>query len=485
MSKVAKFNAFEDEKPREECGVFGIYRNDDEIDSVVEVCSGLYSLQHRGQLSAGICVNDNGNFKCLKNSGVISEAFRSNALEELPNGKIAVGHVKHSVRKFEETELISGQPLLMRYKYGSLAIAHNGDITNKAKLYEELQESGSIFQSNSNAELISYIIAGERIEADSIEEAVLRTMDKLEGAYSMVIVSPSKLIAVRDPHGFRPLCLGKMKNSYMVSSESCAFDSLGAEFVRDIKPGEVLVIDESGVHSYTEHCGGRTSMCIFEQIYVARPDSVLDNQSVHLFRMNVGKVLAEKYPVEADIVCGIPDSGVSCAIGYAAASGIPYGIAIIKNKYLGRTLSMDSDSMRKRTLEIKINVLKPTVCGKRVVIIDDSIVRGGTMSHIVELLKKAGAREVHVRVASPPFKNSCYYGTSLPEREKLISNRMTADELREKMGADSLEYISVEDLIGCADSSDVDFCCACFSGDYPIGKPEEEFFDKYSRKIQR
>ena len=482
MSKVAEFNALNDEKPREECGVFGIYRNDD-IDAVVEVCSGLYSLQHRGQLSAGICVNDNGNFKCLKNSGVISEAFRSNALEELPNGKIAVGHVKHSVRKFEETELISGQPLLMRYKYGSLAIAHNGDITNKAKLYEKLKESGSIFQSNSNAELISYIIAGERIEADTIEEAVLRTMDKLEGAYSMVIVSPSKLIAVRDPHGFRPLCLGKMKNSYMVSSESCAFDSLGAEFVRDIKPGEVVVIDESGVHSYTEHCGGRTSMCIFEQIYVARPDSVLDNQSVHLFRMNVGKVLAEKYPVEADIVCGIPDSGVSCAIGYAAASGIPYGIAIIKNKYLGRTLSMDSDSLRKRTLEIKINVLKPTVCGKRVVIIDDSIVRGGTMAHIVELLKKAGAKEVHVRVASPPFKNSCYYGTSLPESEKLVANRMTTDELRQKIGADSLEYISVEDLLGCADSSDVNFCCACFSGDYPIGKPEE-FFDKYSTKIK-
>ncbi|MBQ2443817.1 MAG: amidophosphoribosyltransferase [Clostridia bacterium] len=482
MSKVAEFNALNDEKPREECGVFGIYRNDD-IDAVVEVCSGLYSLQHRGQLSAGICVNDNGNFKCLKNSGVISEAFRSNALEELPNGKIAVGHVKHSVRKFEETELISGQPLLMRYKYGSLAIAHNGDITNKAKLYEKLKESGSIFQSNSNAELISYIIAGERIEADTIEEAVLRTMDKLEGAYSMVIVSPSKLIAVRDPHGFRPLCLGKMKNSYMVSSESCAFDSLGAEFVRDIKPGEVLVIDESGVHSYTEHCGGKTSMCIFEHIYVARPDSVLDNQSVHMFRMNVGKVLAEKYPVEADIVCGIPDSGVSCAIGYAAASGIPYGIAIIKNKYLGRTLSMDSDSLRKRTLEIKINVLKPTVCGKRVVIIDDSIVRGGTMAHIVELLKKAGAKEVHVRVASPPFKNSCYYGTSLPESEKLVANRMTTDELRQKIGADSLEYISVEDLLGCADSSDVNFCCACFSGDYPIGKPEE-FFDKYSTKIK-
>ena len=482
MSKVAEFNALNDEKPREECGVFGIYRNDD-IDAVVEVCSGLYSLQHRGQLSAGICVNDNGNFKCLKNSGVISEAFRSNALEELPNGKIAVGHVKHSVRKFEETELISGQPLLMRYKYGSLAIAHNGDITNKAKLYEKLKESGSIFQSNSNAELISYIIAGERIEADTIEEAVLRTMDKLEGAYSMVIVSPSKLIAVRDPHGFRPLCLGKMKNSYMVSSESCAFDSLGAEFVRDIKPGEVLVIDESGVHSYTEHCGGKTSMCIFEHIYVARPDSVLDNQSVHMFRMNVGKVLAEKYPVEADIVCGIPDSGVSCAIGYAAASGIPYGIAIIKNKYLGRTLSMDSDSLRKRTLEIKINVLKPTVCGKRVVIIDDSIVRGGTMAHIVELLKKAGAKEVHVRVASPPFKNSCYYGTSLPESEKLVANRMTTDELRQKIGADSLEYISVEDLLGCADSLDVNFCCACFSGDYPIGQPEE-FFDKYSTKIK-
>lgn len=485
MSEIINDILLMDEKPQDECGVFGIYKNDEEINTIAEVYSGLYALQHRGQKSAGICVNDNGNFKCCKNNGLVSEAFSPDSLEELPNGKIAIGHVRHSGYKSDKLDFAAVQPLLMRYIKGSLAIAHNGAITNKAELHKELEEGGAIFQSNSNAELIAYVIASRRLQTFSIEEAVLKAMYMIEGAYSIVMISPSKLIAVRDPNGFRPLCLGKMKNSYIVSSESCAFDSLGAEFIRDVKPGEMVVIDEDGVHSYTDHCGQKTSACIFEQVYVSRPDSVLDNLCVHNFRMNVGATLAKKYPVEADVVCGVPDSGVSCAIGYANASGIPYGVAIIKNKYLGRTLSMDKNNLKKRTFEIKINVLKTAVEGKRVVIIDDSIVRGGTIAHIVDILKKAGAKEVHVRVASPQFKAPCYYGTSLPSKEDLISIKMTSEELCNKIGADSLEFISGDDLLACAKDSNVEFCTACFTGEYPTEIPEVEFVDKFSMKIRK
>ncbi|MEE0858348.1 MAG: amidophosphoribosyltransferase [Acutalibacteraceae bacterium] len=489
---INEMNFYNDEKPHEECGVFGIYKNDDDINTVAEVYSGLYALQHRGQHSAGICVNDNGKFKCYKNNGVVSEALDVSTVNELPNGKIAIGHVRHSfysndnrnARNHDKHDIASVQPLLMRYINGSLAIAHNGAITNIAELHKELEEGGAIFQSNSNAELIAYVIASRRLQTSSIEDAVLKAMDMVEGAYSIVMTSPSKLIAVRDPHGFRPLCLGKIKNSYLVSSESCAFDSLGAEFIRDIQPGEMVVIDEEGLHSYTEHCGQKTSMCIFEQIYVSRPDSVIDNQCVHNFRMNVGATLAKKYPVEADVVCGVPDSGVSCAIGYANASGIPYGVAIIKNKYLGRTLAMsDSNNLKQRTLEIKINVLKPTVDGKRVVIIDDSVVRGGTIAHIVELLKKAGAKEVHVRVASPQFRETCYYGTNLPAKEEFVSYTAESNQICEKIGADSLEFIQIEDLLNCANDSKVDFCTACFTGNYPTEVPAEKFVDKFSKKL--
>jgi len=314
----------------------------------------------------------------------------------------------------------------------------------------------------------------------------LSAMDMLEGSYSMVMISPTRLIAVRDPQGFRPLCIGKIKNSYLVSSESCAFDSLGAEFVRDVKPGEMVVIDKNGLHSYTDRCGEETSMCIFEPIYISSPDSVLNGQCVHNFRMDVGAALAKEYPVDADVVCGVPDSGVSCAIGYANASGIPYGVAIIKNKYLGRTLSMSgSERLKERTLEIKINVLKPTVEGKKVVIIDDSIVRGGTIAHIVDLLKKAGAKEVHVRVASPQFCETCYYGTSLPAKEQLISHRLSKEQLCEEINADSLEFVKLEDLLACAKDTSIDFCTACFNGEFPTKVPAEKFEDKFSKKIKK
>lgn len=473
-------------KPQDECGVFGIYKNDDDINTVAEVYSGLLALQHRGQQSAGICVNDNGTFKCFKNNGLVSEALTVEGLDELPNGKIAIGHVRHSIYTRDKHDFAAVQPLLMRYINGSLAIAHNGAITNRAEIHKLLEQGGAIFQSNSNAELIAYVIASNRLQTFSIEEAVLKSMDMLEGAYSMVIISPSKLIAVRDPNGFRPLCIGKMKNSYIVSSESCAFDSLGADFVRDVQAGEMVVIDENGLHSYTEHCSDKTSMCIFEPIYISRPDSVIDHQCVHNFRMNVGAALAKAYPVEADVVCGVPDSGVSCAIGYANATGIPYGVAIIKNKYIGRTLSMEgSNNLKKRTLEIKINVLKPTVEDKRVVIIDDSIVRGGTMAHIVDLLKKAGAKEVHVRVASPEFHETCYYGTSLPAKDQLISHKLSKQQLCEKINADSLEFISLQDLKSCATDNSVNFCTACFDGNFPTEVPTEQFEDKFSKKIKK
>lgn len=490
MKNVISNLLAEDEKPMDECGVFGVYKNDDDINTVAEVYSGLYALQHRGQKGAGICVNDNGTFTCFKDGGTVSEALSLDELEKLPNGKIAIGHIRHSIQEDEsdfytnKNDIFSIQPLVIRYAKGSLAIAHNGCITNKSQLHKKLSEGGAIFQSNnSNAELIAYLVASNRWQSNTIEEAVIKTMNELKGAFSIVMVSPSKLMAMRDRNGFRPLCLGKINNNYFVSSESCAFDSLGVEFVRDVKPGELIVIDNDGLHSYMAEQAEKTSMCIFEQIYISRPDSVIDNQSVHNFRMNVGAVLAEKYPVEADVVCGVPDSGVSCAIGYANASKIPYGIAIIKNKYLGRTLSMTNNSVRKRTLEIKINVLKPTVEGKRVVIIDDSIVRGGTMAHIVDLLRKAGAKEVHARIASPQFREDCHYGTGLPPKEQYISNIFDKQLLCEKIGADSLEFISSQDLLSCADTAKIGYCTGCFTGEYPAEITTEKFFDKYSQKF--
>lgn len=478
---------FGDVKPMDECGVFGVYINDNDINSIDEVYSGLFALQHRGQKSAGICVNDNGKFKCCKNSGLVSEAFSHSELDELSNGQIAIGHVRHSTSQNEDNinTIASIQPLVIKYAKGSLAVAHNGAITNKAQLHKELTEGGAIFQSNSNAELIAYLVASNRWKSNTIEDAVIKTMNSLKGAFSILIVSPSKLIAVRDKNGFRPLCIGKMKDSYFVSSESCAFDSLGVTFVRDVKPGEMIVIDKDGLHSYLAEQTNNTSTCIFEQIYISRPDSVIDNQCVHNFRMNVGAVLAKKFPVDADVVCGVPDSGISCAIGYANESKIPYGVAIIKNKYLGRTLSIKSKEMRKHTLEIKINVLKPTVEGKRVIIIDDSIVRGGTIAHIVDLLKKAGAKEVHVRIASPQFKEVCYYGTDLPKKEEFALNRMSKIELCEKIGANSLEFIPVEDLLSCADNANTGYCTACFTGNYPADITTEEFVDKFSQKLKK
>lgn len=421
MIKANHFDMPFSESPQEECGVFGIYKNDEELNVTEETYKALYTLQHRGQESAGIAVNDGGEFRCAKDLGIVPEALPEKAVRSLGNGKIAIGHVCYCAS--DTIVRAAAQPLVMRYIKGSLAIAHNGAITNLSELHETLEQGGAIFQSNSNAELIAYVVASQRVVTASIEDAVLSAVKLLKGAFSMVLSSPSKLIGVRDPNGFRPLCIGKIGESYVLSSESCAFESLGAQFIRDVLPGEVVVIDEDGLHSYKDNCTGKSSVCMFEYVYIARPDSVIDGVSVHDARKRAGAFLAEEYPVEADLVCGVPDSGVSAALGYAERSGIPYGMALIKNKYIGRTFAGHRNAFKEQLVEIKINVLKAAVEGKRIVIIDDSIVKGTTCAHIVRLLREAGAKEVHMRISSPPFLNQCYYGTDIKNEDDLIGRK--------------------------------------------------------------
>lgn len=481
MSEVTKLSI--SDSPRDECGVFGIFSNDPEVDTIQETYKALFALQHRGQESAGIVVNSGGEMKCVKNLGTVAEALTAKELDSLPKGSIAIGHVCYS----PDTQLsrVSTQPLMMRYIRGSLALAQNGALTNKAQLYKMLEQGGAIFQSTSNAELIAYVIASLRLNYATIEETIVNAMKELEGAYSLVLTSPSMLIGVRDPGGFRPLCLGKKGESYMLSSESCAFDSLGAEFIRDVEPGEVVVIDENGVRSFKENCTGKGSLCLFEYVYVARPDSVIDGVSVYQARMEAGRILAKEHPVEADMVCGVPDSGLSAALGYSVESGIPYGMALIKNKYIGRTFANKKLSEREQVLKVKLNALNAAVEGKRIVIIDDSIVRGSTCRYIVSLLRKSGAKEVHYMVSSPPFFNPCYYGIDISDKESLISNKMSADELCRSIGADSLGYLSIDGLHSIAKGCKVGLCDACFTGNYPAKIPTEKFEDRFARKIDK
>lgn len=469
------------DSPQDECGVFGIYVKDKYTDSVMETYRALFALQHRGQESAGIAVNNGGDIKCLKNVGTVSEVFSEEDFDDLPKGNIAIGHVCYT----SEPALnpVATQPLLMRYIRGSLALAQNGALTNKGELYRKLEQGGAIFQSNSNAELIAYIIASMRFRYATIEETVVNAMKELKGAYSLVLTSPSLLIGVRDPNGFRPLCIGKKGDNYMISSESCAFDSLGAEFIRNVEPGEVVVIDKDGIRSFKENCTGKSSLCLFEYVYVARPDSEIDGVSVYMARQKAGRILAREHPVEADVVCGVPDSGLSAALGYSIESGIPYGICIIKNKYIGRTFAKRKISERRQILKIRLNVLKAAVDGKRVVIIDDSIVHGATCKYIVKLLRDAGAKEVHLRISSPPFLNPCYYGIDISDRKYLVSNNMSVDELCSEIGADSIGYLSIDGLRSIAKDASVGLCDACFSGNYPASVPEKVYEDKFMQKI--
>jgi len=465
----------------EECGVFAIY-SPETTDVAVQTYMGLYALQHRGQESCGIVVNDRGVFTYHKDLGLVHDVFTKDVLEHLGEGNIAVGHVRYSTTGSSRRS--NAQPLVVRHVKGSMAIAHNGNLTNAYELRTEYELKGAIFHSTNDTEVISYAITEQRLVCGSIEEAVEKAMYRLKGAYCIAVMSPQKLIIARDPVGFHPLSIGKLGDSVIASSETCAFDSIGAEFVRDVRPGEIVVIDKNGMRSITTHCTDKPHLCVFEYVYFARPDSLIEGASVHEARLKAGEYLWKEHPADADVVIGVPDSGLDAALGYANASGIPYGVGFIKNRYVGRTFIQPSQTERTNSVKIKLNVIKDTVKGKRVVLIDDSIVRGTTSRRIVNLVREAGAKEIHIRISCPPFTNPCYFGTDIDSKENLIACRMSVDEICREIGADSLGYLSVEGVNSLTDA-DCRFCDGCFTGNYPAEVPMEIPKDKFEFKIEK
>lgn len=464
----------------EECGVFGAYDlGGDDVASTIYY--GLFALQHRGQESCGIAVSDTagpkGKVLSTKGMGLVNEVFDEEKIEKL-KGNIGVGHVRYSTAGASNNYNV--QPLVLNYVKGTLMLAHNGNLVNAPELRRELEYTGAIFQTTIDTEVIAYHIARERLNTATVEEAVKNAMMKLEGAYSLIISSPRKLIGARDPYGFRPLVIGKRDNMYLLASETCALNAVGAEFVRDVKPGEIVMLDKNGIASDESFCNRKLARCIFEYIYFARPDSYVDGISVYHSRIMAGKILAQMHPAEADIVIGVPDSGNVAAMGFALYSNIPYGVGFVKNSYVGRTFIKPKQSARESSVNIKLNALKEVVEGKRVVMVDDSIVRGTTSGLIVQMLKDAGATEVHVRISSPPFLYPCYFGTDVPSCDQLIAHKHTVEQICEMIGADSLGYLDGEhlpELIG----GETGYCDACFSGNYPVEPPNEDIRGDYER----
>lgn len=464
----------------EECGVFGILsRKRRNLGKMVYY--GLYALQHRGQESCGIVVNDDGVFSSYKDLGLVSEVFSEDILAHLSEGTMALGHVRYGTTGGNIRN--NCQPIEVNHQKGKMALAHNGNLSNALELRDKLELSGAIFHTTSDTETIAYMITRERLTAPSIEEAVIRAMFSLEGAYSLILMSSAKMIAVRDPYGFRPLCYGKMPDgSYVAASESCALTAVGAELIRDLLPGEILVFSENGIESRREHCGTRKQKtCIFEYIYFARPDSVIDKVSVSEARIQAGKLLAQTKPAEADIVIGVPDSGLDAALGFSKASGIPYGIGLVKNKYIGRTFISPGQKERLDLVKMKLSPIPSAVQGKRVVLIDDSIVRGTTSRQLVSLLREAGAKEIHLRISAPPFLHPCYYGTDIDSEENLIASNHGEKEVAMLIGADSLGYLSLECLHELTGTDA--YCDACFSGNYATRIPADVRKDRFERKL--
>ncbi len=471
-------NSYIPDEIHEECGVFGVYDLDGN-DVVSTIYYGLFALQHRGQESCGIAVSDTkgpkGKVKSCKGMGLVSEVCTEEHLERL-SGNLGVGHVRYSTAG--ESSIHNTQPLVLNYVKGTLSLAHNGNLVNTPELRRELEKTGAIFQTTIDTEVIAYHIARERLGSATVEEAVAKAMKKLAGAYSLVIASPRKLIGARDPFGFHPLCIGRRNNAYILASETAALNAVDAEYIRDVRPGEVVMINEDGIHSDTSQCGKQIAKCVFEYIYFSRPDTRFDGISVYNSRIMAGRILAQTHPVEADVIVGVPDSGNAAALGYALESGIPFGMAFVKNSYVGRTFIKPKQSMRASSVRIKLNVLPEVVRGKRVVMIDDSIVRGTTSAKIVRMLKSAGATEVHVRISSPPFLYPCYFGTDVPTGDQLIAHNNTIDQIRDMIGANSLGYLAVERLADMLDG-DTGFCDACFTGRYPIEPPKEDIRGEY------
>lgn len=471
------------EEFREECGVFGVMA-EERYDIAKTAYYGLYSLQHRGQESCGIVVNDDGVLTIHKDLGQVNEVFQPEVINSFPDGRIAIGHVRYGTTG--ATDRTNAQPIMVNHIKGSMAVAHNGNLTNSYELRKGLELSGSIFHTTSDTEVIAYCITKARLSSNSIEEAIEKTISEFEGAYSLVISSPTKMIAVRDPFGLRPLCYGRTDDGrYVVASESCALDAVSARLIRDVEPGEILIFDEGEPHSIRTHCNKQKKhTCIFEYIYFARPDSTIDGIDVHESRVNAGRILAKKDQVEADIVIGVPDSGLDAAIGYSQESGIPYGIGFVKNKYIGRTFIAPGQTQRESLVDIKLNVISSVVSGKRVVLIDDSVVRGTTSMRIVQKLRRAGAKEVHLRLASPTFVAPCYYGTDIPDTSTLIAANHSLEEVREYIGCDSISFYKTEDLAEIL-GGDTSFCQACFTGEYPAGKPANTGKYRFETRITR
>ena len=432
---------------------------------------GLFALQHRGQESCGIAVTDTRGerkVRSKKGLGLVNEVFDEESLHAL-HGNLGVGHVRYSTAGGSRAE--NAMPLVINYVKGVLAIAHNGNLTNAVELRHELEHTGAIFQTTIDSEVIAYHIDRERLQAPDVEGAVKNAMKKIKGAYALAVISPRKMIGARDPFGLKPLCIGKRDNTYILASESCALAAVDAEFVRDVEPGEIVSITKDGISSDMSMAidPAKQARCIFEYIYFARMDSTLDSVNVYHARITAGRALAQSYPVEADLVVGVPDSGLVAARGYSEQSGIPVGMAFHKNSYVGRTFIKPKQSERESSVRIKLNVIPEVVRGKRIVMVDDSIVRGTTCANIIRMLKKAGATEVHVRISSPPFLYPCYFGTDVPSNEQLIAHSHTTEQIREMIGADSLGYMEIEklkDMVG-----ELGYCDACFTGNYPMEVP--------------
>ena len=448
----------------EECGVFGVL--DPAGDCARTTYYGLFALQHRGQESCGIAAIRDREMSFHKDLGLVGEVFSPEILDRL-GGTMAVGHVRYATTGGSRRE--NAQPLTLKYVKGTLAVAHNGNLVNAGQLRTAFEYRGAIFQTTTDSELIAYAIAQERLRCPSAEEAVCQALKGLRGAFSLIVMSPQKLIAARDPWGFRPLCMGRRGDAVIFASETCALTAVGATFERDLEPGEIVVASRDGVRSIRENCAAATShMCIFEYIYFARPDSVLCGQSVHEARRNAGRLLAREHPAEADVVIGVPDSGLDAAMGYAEASGIPYGVGLVKNRYIGRTFITPGQESREQAVRIKLGALASCVAGRRVVMIDDSIVRGTTSRQIVSLLREAGAMAVHMRSSAPPFIAPCYFGTDIPDRKNLIACHHSVEEIRDMIGADSLGFLSLEGLRKIAPQASCGFCDGCFTGNYPV-----------------
>jgi len=451
------------DKFRDQCGVFGIYSNDVNVSQACYL--GLYSLQHRGQESAGIAVSNHGKISFYKGMGLVQRVFNEKILKKL-KGQLSIGHVRYSTAGESRAE--NAQPVVVRYKKGTIAVAHNGNLVNVLQLKSELEESGSIFQSTIDSEVIVHLIA--RSKKKTLYEALIESLKQIKGAYSLVLMSENEVIGVRDPSAFRPLCIGSIGDSYCIASESCALDQIGAQYIRSVKPNEIVVINKDGLHSYSLEQTQKISMCIFELIYLARPDSMVFGKSVYRIRKEFGKRLAKEYPIEGDVVIPVPDSGIPAAIGYSEKSGIPYDMGLLRNHYVGRTFIQPQSFFRSSKVRIKLSPVAEIIKGKRVIVIDDSIVRGTTSKEITKMLKNAGAKEIHLLSSSPPINDPCFYGIDTPTREELLASMYdnNLEEIRQYLGADSVNYLSMEGVLGVMGDDSNQYCLACFDGNYPI-----------------